>query len=159
MLPGLNLYYVVYALSMLFIGLASKEILVADPALLVAITFLIFSFVAISKLGPVASEFFQNQEKELTLNLTSTNDSFKADVQTYIDQENLLQLADSVIGISSDNSNPVVNQDLNPYISGILSDYLVEDFFLTCAYRDLLIVLVNAEEERLRRLSTFSIIL
>ena len=153
---GPSLYYIVYALSMLFIGLASKEILVADPALLVAITFLIFSYVAVTKLKPMANEFFESHENTLRTKLTSTLDSFKQETKDCKDQEELLQLTTLVVDASSNDKSLFVNVDLNPYLSGVLQNYIKEDFFLTSSHNDLSLVLSKFEQEQDRRLSLIS---
>lgn len=153
MFKDVSLLRFIYAGALLFIGLASKEILVADPALLVAGTFLIFSYVAVTKLGPVANDFFSSHENTLRNKLLSTLDNFKEEISIHKEQEEILKLSALVISEGSKPSSALFNSELNPYISGTYNAHLKEDAFFSLAHNDLLILSNNQDREQQRRLS------
>lgn len=148
-----SLTYVLYAMTMLFIALASKEILVADPSLLVAITFLIFSFVSINKLGPLASDFFNSQEELLKSRLTSSLDSFKQEAFELVHQEEVLSMLSSVCGSAG---IPVGSVGFDPVINGSFRHYLATDYSMFYSQTDLLSVYNNFSLEHTRRFTKFT---
>ncbi|MAY31642.1 MAG: hypothetical protein CMM86_03360 [Rhodovulum sp.] len=153
MFTDVSLLRFVYAGALLFIGLASKEILVADPALLVAGTFLIFSYVAVTKLGPSANDFFSTHETNLRNKLLSTLDNFKEEVSVHKEQEEILKLSALVVSAGSKPSSSLFNPELNPYVSGTYNAHLKEDAFFSLAHSDLSILSNNQDKEQQRRLT------
>ena len=153
MFTDVSLLRFIYAAALLFIGLASKEILVADPALLVAGTFLIFSYVAVTKLGPAANDFFSNHENNLRNKLLSTLDNFKEEIAIHKEQEELLKLSSLVVSAGSKPSLPLFNIELNPYVSGTYATHLKEDAFFSLTHTDLSILSNNQDREQQRRLT------
>jgi hypothetical protein len=153
MFSDVSLARFIYVGVLLFVGLASKEILIADPALLVAGTFLVFSYVAVTKLGPLANEFFTSHENSLKTKLSSTLDSFKEEVAAHKEQEDVLELSALVVSAGSNVNASLFVSELNPYVSGTYASHVEEDSFVSLSHNDLLQLTNDQDKEQQRRLN------
>lgn len=143
----------VYAGSMLFIGLASKGYVYADPTLLVALTFFCFAFLVVHKGQLPTNNYIETHRNTLRDQLISTHNSLTSALSARKEQEEILQLTTLVAEKTLSPTSVLINYDLNPFISGVYFTKLEEEYFLQSTYSDFHVLLQEVESENYRRLA------